>query len=501
MRNFIIILITAFSTNLISQELLFSNPEILTNYPDEQWRAKFDDPFIPIDYDQDGDTDFIGGFLNKQYVFKNQDSSFEPIIIAEGDSKSPFRTLDFDLDGDLDVLLERSVLLNDGEDNFTLTEINSTWVTYIADYSDFNQDGYQDLIFHSSNQELSIWYSNGSNFNYSIDTIKTSYTAFGDIDIGDIDGDGDMDIAINISNSDDQVLLLYNEGNEFRTEIIPEIFSWGAKSLELSDLDNDGDLDFILSDDSYIYLLENEGVPSTYKERFRIEDLFFFTPGDLDNDGDTDLVLVEKNDDWDVTISTMEYLGNFQFGERNELIVFPGGSSFNLQQNANYNEQNSNIYDYNNDGKMDIIYTEGFEAPSRLNVLLNQTAIDIDGDGFDVSIDCDDSNPNINPDAEEIPNNGIDEDCDGMDLTTGIHELTESTVKIYPNPVSDRLNLEIEGQLSFKVSLFDLNGKQVFTAQNERIIDVSSLSKGTYLLELEDLKSASKIIDKILVGK
>ncbi len=48
--------------------------------------------------------------------------------------------------------------------------------------------------------------------------------------------------------------------------------------------------------------------------------------------------------------------------------------------------------------------------------------IDVDGDGYDATVDCDDTNPNVNPGMSEIPENGIDDDCNPAtpDLTRTI---------------------------------------------------------------------------------
>lgn len=52
---------------------------------------------------------------------------------------------------------------------------------------------------------------------------------------------------------------------------------------------------------------------------------------------------------------------------------------------------------------------------------LAQDCPDEDNDGFFAEYcggeDCDDTDPDINPDADEVPNDGIDQDCDRVDFT------------------------------------------------------------------------------------
>lgn len=78
-------------------------------------------------------------------------------------------------------------------------------------------------------------------------------------------------------------------------------------------------------------------------------------------------------------------------------------------------------------------------------------------------------------------------------IPTSINELEQTTIKIFPNPTQDILNLEYDKTIKIEqLKIFDFQGQLVKSLQVENgfsQISISDFPKGVYYLEIETIKS------------
>lgn len=268
------------------------------------------------DYDNDGDLDLIllSGVLYENEAGELVEKTTTLPVLHYGSCDWG----DYDNDGDLDLLLTGITNLNSEQrnpktyiykndnGNFTLVSSSLTQLPNVwsgeAEWADFNNDGWLDIIYYAFDFS-GIYQSDGEgNFSLSF-TLPFVYQA-GNVVCGDMDADGDLDFAISgWSGSEDPgtILKVYkNNGDWDFSEAQGDFVGRIGGNLSWADMDNDGDLDLIVSGNvrlegghSYpqMNVYENRGTNflSAYAS-YLADDSGTTTPADFNNDGLADIM-------------------------------------------------------------------------------------------------------------------------------------------------------------------------------------------------------------------
>ncbi|MCA9258060.1 MAG: VCBS repeat-containing protein, partial [Planctomycetales bacterium] len=189
--------------------------------------------------------------------------------------------VDFDADGDLDLLLVRStitLLENDGVGNFTThatTIGNGNRQHTDVAFLDVDQDGDLDAIAATAGYGNPIWINEGD-FTLSISPIQLGTVSASHVATGDVNSDGLIDVVLG-GVVDGDVFL--NRGAFSFVSIASNLEVYGG-AVALGDVDADGDLDLLKGQGYFI----NDG-----------EGGFTAGPQQFPNDGVKNLFLIDVN--------------------------------------------------------------------------------------------------------------------------------------------------------------------------------------------------------------
>lgn len=215
---------------------------------------------------------------------------------------------DVDGDGDLDIVTAvryqpNTVWLNDGAGMFTdsgqtLSNLGSE-DTPDVELSDLDGDGDLDAVFAGYDPYYTeVWTNDGSGTFSHYQQLGVGYTM--DVAVGDVDGDGDADIVLANKYQPNEVWL--NDGTGTFSDSGQALGSDGplgypgSSGVALGDIDGDGDLDiFDAVDDpfqpSQVWLNNGTGTFADSGQALETGGVSSMALGDVDGDGDLDALL------------------------------------------------------------------------------------------------------------------------------------------------------------------------------------------------------------------
>ena len=361
-------------------------------------------PVAIIDWNNDGLDDIVRLSQGRAAFVEIQktNQTYETVSLGNFSNNSGWAwgmcVADFDHNGFKDIVAGgnssgvRVLMVNNAGTGGTISTLpNSNFFLQNATAGDFNNDGWADVFLCDDNGPSRIYLNDGTgnlvestliNFTLNPGNIGNDPKDSGNYGsvYTDFDNDGDMDLYIakcrqSSTQSDGSDprrvnVMFVNNGDGTYTENAEEYginVAWQSWTASFGDIDNDADLDLLLTNHDYqSQILENDGTGHytdiTATTGFNVSDITPIQSGfeDFDNDGFVDIFITGSNSRYfhnngDNTFTKVEGLFN------------------------NSNMESFAMGDLNHDGKIDIYasYANIYTTPTNVDdiVWLNNSSL------------------------------------------------------------------------------------------------------------------------------
>ena len=333
---------------------------------------------------------------------------------------------DVDGDGKVDLLLANGggysspgtaeatrVFKNTWGGTTNCTEISAqavggfTGLSRMIKAADIDNDGDVDLITGGAYQtQLKLFTRDATGWTDATAQLPQQMTAIGDAEFGDVDNDGDLDIVLAdwggtnpATNAGGSTRLYLNNAGTFTDATaaqMPDVLVKWSWDMELADVDNDFDLDVLVSCKACTtsYLFRNDGTGHFTNDANALPHFannYEFEPMDIDNDGDLDLVTI--NDGPNVTEHIFVNRGDGTFADETAMRLTgtanPAGADDNVAVWLDYDADgdadlligtlgNDRLLQNDGTGKFTLVASA---TPNDTGATLGLAAADLDGDG------------------------------------------------------------------------------------------------------------------------